>query len=145
MYKKLSLVALFLFIPFTLSNAQSVKLKNYKAKNPDEVAIIELLQDYLDGWKKEDKQKILSCFHENSQYMAHRSGKYFTKKEMIETKVSDWTDVKWYDFYDPKIKIEGDKAVVDINESLNCGVFQATLQLLRENQKWLVLKHEWKP
>jgi hypothetical protein len=144
MHRKLFFVVLFLFISFTLSNAQSVKLKNYKANNPDEAAIIELLQDYLDGWKKADKQKILSCFHENSQYM-NNNRKYFTKKEMIETNISDWTGSKWYDFYDPKIKIEGDKAIVDLNESLSGGVFQATLQLLRENKKWLIVKHEWKP
>ena len=142
MHKKLFLVALFLFIPFTLSNAQSVKLKNYKAKNPDEAAIIELLQDYLEGWQKEDKQKILSCFHENSQYMDKR-GKYITKKEMIETNISDWTNSKWYDFYDPKIKIDGDKAVVNLVVARSMGIRQANLQMLRENQKWQILKQEW--
>jgi hypothetical protein len=35
MHKKLFLVALFSIFPFALFNAQSVKLNNYKANNPE--------------------------------------------------------------------------------------------------------------
>jgi hypothetical protein len=61
---------------------------------------------------------------------------------MIETHVSDWSGSKWYDFYDPKFKIDADKAIVNLTAALSEGMMNSTLPLVRKNQKWQILKQE---
>jgi hypothetical protein len=145
MFKKLSLVTLFLVIPFMLSYAGWTPLKDYKAKNADEEAIVYVLQGLSEGWKKKDKQQILSFFHENAQFV-NMQLKPISKDQMVQTEVKDWGISKvWYGYYDVKIKIDGEKATVNALQMTSAGDFPVNLQMLRENQKWLVLKSEWQP
>ena len=117
------------------------KIARLQGKNSDETAIIEKLHEYLEGLKTEDKEKVLSCCHESIQLMDWH-GKYLTKKEMRETNVSDWVFSKWHGFYDPKIKISGNKANVDLVLARSMCIISITFQMLRENEKWLLLKQE---
>ena len=144
MHKKFVLAALFLLIPFTLCYGQSIKLQDYKAKNSDETAIIEKLNEYLEAVKAEDKEKVLSCCHESIQLMDWH-GNYLTKKEMRNTNVSDWVFSKWYGFYDPKIKLDGNEANVDLLLARSKAIIPITFQMLRKNEKWLLLKQERHP
>jgi hypothetical protein len=128
-----------------LSFAGWTPLKDYKAKNEDEAAILDVLKGLSEGWKKKDKQQILSFFHENAQFV-NMSLKPISKDQMIQTEVKDWGIARvWYGYYDVKIKIDGDKATVNALQMTSAGDFPVNFQMLRENQKWLVLKHEWKP
>jgi len=144
MHKKIALAALLLLIPFTLCYGQSIKLQDYKAKNSDEVVVIEKLNEYLEAVKTKDKEKVLSCCHESIHLMDWH-GNYLTKKEMRNTNVSDWVFQKWYGFYDPKIKIDGNKAHVDLVLSRSMGLIPITFLMFRENEKWLLLKQERHP
>jgi hypothetical protein len=146
MFKKLSLVTLFLLIPFMLSYAQFISLKDYKAKNPDEEAIVEVLQSLSEGWRKKDKQQILSFYHKNAQFVDW-NGKYISKEQMIGTEVKDWGPPSkvWYGYYDVKIEIDGDKAAVNLTEMRSYGPYMVNMQMVRENEKWLILQHEWRP
>jgi len=129
---------------FTFSYAQSIKLQDYKPKNQDEVAIIQMLTIYLEGWQNRDKQKILACCDDNIELMDYR-GKYLTKKEMLETNVKDWEGSKWVDFRDPKIVIDGNKATVNLGVIRSKSYIESNLQMLRRNQQWLILKQELQP
>jgi len=143
--KILSLVTLFLLIPFMLSYAGWTPLKDYKAKNEDEEAIVDVLKGLSEGWKKKDKQQILSFFHENAQFVNMRL-KTISKDQMIQTEFKDWGIASaWFGYYDVKIKIDKDKATVNALQMTSAGDFPVNFQMLRENQEWLVLKHEWKP
>ena len=145
MLKKLSFATLFLLIPFMLSYAGWTPLKDYKAKNEDEEAIVDVLKGLSEGWKKKDKQQILSFFHENAQFVNMRL-KTISKDQMIQTEFKDWEIANvWFGYYDVKIKIDADKATVNALQMTSAGDFPVNFQMLRENQKWLVLKHEWKP
>jgi len=116
-----------------------------KAKNPDEEAIVEVLQSLSEGWRKKDKLQILSFYHENAQFM-NAKREYISKEQMIRTEVKDWKLARvWYGYYDVKIEIDGDRAAVNVTEMTKAGHFTVNLQMLRENQKWLILKHEWQP
>jgi hypothetical protein len=53
---------------------------------------------------------------------------------MIETHFSDWNGSKWYDFYDPKIKIVGNKAMVNLTAALGGGMMNSTLPLVRKTK-----------
>ena len=53
---------------------------------------------------------------------------------MIETHVSDWSGSRWYDFYDPKIKIVGNKAIVNLTAALSGGMMNSTLPLVRKTK-----------
>ena len=134
MHRKLIFAALFLLVPFTLCYGQSIRLRDYKAKNSDETAVIEKLHDCLNGLNTENKEKVLFCCHKSIQLMDWY-GKYLTKKEMRETNVSDWVCAKLLGFYDPKIKIEGNKANVDLVLVRSRSVTPITFQMLRENQR----------
>ena len=142
MWKKLFFLILILLIPFTFSYAQSIKLQDYKPKNQDEVSVIQMLKGYLEGWQTKDKQKILACCLDNVELM-ERHGKYLTKKEMIKTNVDNWTSSKWYDFYDPMIMFDGNKATVNAFVARAKGNIGLYLQMLRKNQQWLILKQEY--
>ena len=142
MCKKLFLPNLLLLIFFSYSYAQSIKLQDYIPKNQDEVAIIQMLKSYSEGWQTKDKQKILACCNDNIELMDYH-GKYLTKTEMIKTNVNDWTTTTWFGFYDPKIMIDGNKATVNLGVATGKRYMALTLRMLRENQKWLILKHEY--
>jgi hypothetical protein len=142
MWKKLFLPTFLLLIFFSFSYAQSIKLQDYKPKNQDEVAIIQVLKTYLEGWQNRDKQKILTCCSDNIELMDYR-GKYLTKKQLTETNVDDWDRQQWFGLYDPKIMIDGNKASVNIGVARGKSYIELTLQMLRENQQWLILKHQY--
>jgi mRNA-degrading endonuclease YafQ of YafQ-DinJ toxin-antitoxin module len=145
MNKILSFIALFLLISFTLSYAGWTPLKDYKAKNEEEEAIVNVLKGLSEGWKKKDKQQILSFFHENAQFV-NMNLKLLSKDQMIQKEFKDWGLPRaWYDYYDIEIKIDGDKATLNALQMTSAGNFPVNLQMLRENQKWSVLKYEWKP
>ena len=59
MYKKLIFLTLFLIIPFTLSYAESILLKDYKPKNSDEEEIVSLLNKYEVNWNSGNVQGFL--------------------------------------------------------------------------------------
>jgi hypothetical protein len=129
-----------------LSYAQSISLKDYKPKNPDEEAIVKVLESLSEGWRKRDKQKILPLYHENAQFMDSKA-KYISKERMIGTELKDWGPQSkvWYGYYDVKIEIDGDKAAVNLNGLTSFGLYMANMQMVRENEKWLIIEHEWKP
>ena len=128
-----------------LSYAGWTPLKDYKEKNEDEEAIVNVLKGLSEGWKKKDKQQILSFFHENAQFV-NMSLKTISKDQMIQTEFKDWGIARaWFGYYDVKIKIDGDKATVNALQMTSAGDFPVNFQMIRENQKWLVLKYEWKP
>lgn len=142
MWKKLFLQTFLLLIFLTFSYAQSIKFQDYKPKNQDEVAIIQMLKTYLEGWQNRDKQKIFACFDDNIELMDFH-GKYLTKKEMIKTNIEDWDRQKWFNFYDPKIMIDGNSATVDIGVARGKSYVGLTLEIIRQNQQWLILKHQY--
>jgi hypothetical protein len=142
MCKRLFLPTFLVLIFFAFSYAQSIKLQDYKPKNQDEAAIIQMLKTYLEGWQNRDKEKIFACFDDNIELMDFH-GKYLTKKEMIKTNVDDWDRQQWFGLYDPKIMIDGNKATVNIGVARGKSYIGLTLQILRENQQWLILKHQY--
>ena len=146
MLKKIILVIAIMLIPFMLSYAQNVPLKDYKAEAQNEKEIVDVLQALSDGWKTKDKEQILSYCNENAQF-SDLSGSYISKEKMLGQEVSDWgpKSKKWYGYYDVNMKIDGDKAEVTCNEMRSYGFHKATMQLIKEDQKWQILQYDWQP
>ena len=127
-----------------LTYAQNVSLKDYKAKNQDEEAIADVLQSLSEGWKKKDKQQILEYCHENALFDDF-SGSNISKEKMVGQEVSDWGPLSkaWYGYYDVNIEIDGNIANVNCTEMRSYGPYEVKMQLVKENQKWQVLKYDW--
>jgi hypothetical protein len=66
---------------------------------------------------------------------------------MIGTEVKDWGPPckVLYGYRDVKIEIEGDKAAVNLYENRKYGLYMVNIQMVRENEKWLILNYEWQP
>ena len=154
MLNKLSLLAVFLLIPLMLSCAQTVELKerktqnvaleDYAAKDQDEKAIVDVLQGVSDGWATKDKQPILSSCHADAQFM-DKSGDYVSREDMITQEVDDWgpPSKAWYGYYDLNIEINGNMARVNCIEKRDIGPKRADIIMVKEKQRWQILKYDW--
>ena len=146
MSKKLTIVFLILLIPFTLSHAQSIPLKDYRPINSDEQAVVDLLESLLEGWKNKDKRQILSLCHKRVKFL-DSSGKYITLDQMMRTDVSDWGPPgnSLYSYNDVKILTHEYNAAVNLIGKMDDSIFTINMQLIRKGDKWLIIRHEWQP
>ena len=146
MFKKISLAIVIILIPLMLSYAQNVPLKDYKAETQDEKEIIGVLEGLSDGWRKKYKQQILSYCNENVQF-SDLGGSHFSKEKMLSQEVSDWgpKTKNFFGYYDVKMRIDGEMANVNCFEMRSYGLYTVTMQLIKEDQKWQILKYDWQP
>ena len=154
MCKKLLLMTIFFLISFMLSCAQTVQveeqkapniaLKDYVPNNQDEEAIADVLQSLSNGWTNQDKQQILSSCHADAYFM-DKSGNYVSRADMIIQEVNDWgpPSKAWYGYYDLNIEINGNMANVNCVEMRSPGPFKAKFIMIREKQRWQILKYDW--
>ena len=56
-------------VTFLLVACGDASLESYKPKDQDEADIISLLKKYKNAINNDDKQKLLSCFHNDSKFM----------------------------------------------------------------------------
>ena len=145
MIQKISLILSFLLIPFIFSYAQNVPLKDFKAKNADEEAIANVLHDLSEGFKNKDKKQIFSLCRENVEF-TDVSGNIYTKEQMMSKKATEWgpKSKAWYGYYNIDMAVEGDKVDVNCMEMRSYGLYKVKMLLIKENQKWQILKYDWK-
>ena len=144
MYKKLIFLTLFLIIPFTLSYAESILLKDYKPKNSDEEEIVSLLNKYEVNWNSGNVQGFLDLWHENAKIM-HGGYNYqkqiATKEEFKTIMPRNQAEDGRLKLGTPKINISGKEATVNIMDE---GVdfywsYLDTFNLIKENNRWLFM------
>ncbi len=148
MYKKLIFLTLFLIIPFTLSYAESILLKDYKPKNSDEEEIVSLLNKYLVNWNSGNVQGFLDLWHENAKIM--HGGYYYEKriatKEEFKTIMPKLLDERGRSkLGTPKIDISDKEATVSImRESVDWdSSWLHTFKLIKENNRWLFMSSKY--
>jgi hypothetical protein len=115
-------------------------LKEYKAKTPDEAAIIKLLIQYQDAWNSHDIQKFISLFAKGGTYMPCST---YTTYPIASQKCQDATKtnfgtLKFETYYDPLISVNGDKAVVKALIETGAYLADYTFTLQRNGKDWLV-------
>jgi hypothetical protein len=149
MYKKLIFLSLFLIIPFTLSSAESILLKDYKPKNSDEEAIVSLLNKYEVNWNSGNVQGFLDLWHENAKIM--HGGYYYQKriatKEEFKTIMPKFLEEEKgrSKLGTPKIDISGKEATVNImDDSVDyMWSYLVTFNLIKENNRWLFMSSKY--
>jgi hypothetical protein len=147
MYKKLIFLTLFLIIPFTLSHAESILLKDYKPINSDEEEIVSLLNKYLVNWNG-NVQGFLDLWHENAKIMYggyHYQKRIATKEEFKTIMPKVWEERGRSKLGTPKIDISGKEATVNIMDEgvdYNYGSLR-TLNLIKENNRWLFMSFKY--
>ena len=148
MYKKLIFIALFLIIPFTLSYAESILLKEYKPKNSDEEEIVSLLNKYEVNWNSGNVQGFLDLWHENAKIM--HGGYFYEKriatKEEFKTIMPKLLDERGRSkLGTPKIDISGKETTVNImDDSVDyMRSYLVTFNLIKENNRWLFMSSKY--
>ena len=70
----------------------------------------------------------------SSREVCYRSEKVFEGLDAIHHQAGNYL-----------VKIDGDKAEVTCNEMRSYGFHKATMQLIKEDQKWQILQYDWQP
>lgn len=148
MYKKLIFLTLFLIIPFTLSYAESILLKDYKPINSDEEEIVSLLNKYLVNWNSGNVQGFLDLWHENAKIMYggyHYQKRIATKEEFKTIMPKLWEERGRSKLGTPKIDISGKEATVNIMDEGVDYYYGSirTLNLIKENNRWLFISFKY--
>jgi len=141
----LKVLLLFLMVPLTVYAAGPLPLKDYEAKNADEEAIKNALLNYVEEWNNYDREGVLSCLHEDAQCMVWGNSGTFTKDDLSNASLKKIKLERWYGFYDPKMKIETDKAVVNATLITGHSIAAHVFHMLRATDRWLITKVEYTP
>jgi hypothetical protein len=151
-FYRIVLVCLFSIAIFTPISAQQGKkfgahyLKEYHAKNADETAILDTLMQYETAFNAHDLQKMIALFTKDGIYMPCGNNyiRYSISSKDCQTVLQrNFSLFGFETYYDPQIKVNGDKAA--INLLLETGAYLADYQftLQKVNQRWLVLDAEY--
>ena len=118
-------------------------LASYETKSHDEAEIIQVLMVHQDDFNNRDLDGWLSCFHENARYPDARGG-LMPVEDLPGFCSTEWARNYKFTCGPPNIKIDGDKAVVRYTyhwtSNTVTGESKMTLNLIRENDKWLIIK-----
>jgi len=136
---------LFMMVPLTVYAVSPLPLKDYEAKNADEEAIKNVLLNYVEEWNNYDREGVLSCLHEDAQCMVWGNSGTFTKDDLSNASLKKMKPRRWYGFYDPKMKIEADKAVVNATLMTGHSIVAHEFHMLRGTDRWLIMKVEYTP
>ena len=65
---------------------------------------------------------------------------------MMSKKATEWgpKSKAWYGYYNIDMAVEGDKVDVNCMEMRSYGLYKVKMLLIKENQKWQILKYDWK-
>ena len=68
-----------------------------------------------------------------------------TKDDLSNASLKKIKKGRWYGFYDPKIKTEADKAVVNATLITAHSIAAHVFHMLRGTDRWLIMKVEYTP
>ena len=150
MYRRLVLLfwGLF-FVAFTLGCVTSGggRIESYKPKTTAESEITKCLMDLQEAFNREDLAGCLSHYHKNAQLQTSPSGTMGSKKDYSNRLAELWGFGTRRDYAAPDIKVNGDQAVVKIGYTWEMrearGDTQAEYDMIREGDKWLIMKFKY--
>ena len=139
---KRALLIGFIISALLLFNSCDTPLNKYKPKSDDEKQIIALLNTYADDCNKKDLAGIQATFLKDGIYYGGR-GATIKASEIITSDPEFWTSFGELRLYDPKITINDNEAKLTlVTRYGTAGRFHAAFTLVKENDKWLIMKRE---
>jgi len=93
-----------------------ISLKEYEPKTGDEATIIDTLIEYENGFNSHDIQKLLSFFAKDAMYRpCGKNTKYPIGSKACQNLIKyNFGSFKFETYYDPRISVNGNKAVVNL-------------------------------
>jgi len=116
-------------------------LKNYKAANPEEGAIISVIVAFEESFNKVDQQLFLSIMADEARIMHGREKKIFNKEEYARILPERIKEIGIISFSNPKIKIDGAIATVQATYGSNVVTMPYLFELKKYGDKWLILRN----
>ena len=138
-------VILLLGVCFFLTGcaATPVPLRDYKPANPEEVAIIAVINAFEESFNKVDQKLFLSIMAEGAQIMHGAQRKIFTKEEYVHILPERIKEMGTIKFSNPKIKIERDIATVQAHYEGKIAIMSYSFELKKIGDKWLILSNAY--
>ncbi len=124
----------------------AVSLKNYKPANPEEAAVIAILIAFEENFNKGDPKGVLDVIADEAKITYGDPGnkKVGTKEEYGNVLPDRFKTVGSLWISDPKIRIEGDVAIVRTRMGSKFGeVPNYLFKLKKYGGKWLIVATEY--
>jgi len=120
-------------------------LSEYEPKNQAEQEIKALLIEYLDCRNKHDLDGLLAPFCGDAKVMQGTYGnrRYVTKKQARKTWPELFESFPRMKITNPKMEITENKAVVKFKFTANGVTHKGTQHLVKENDRWLIIKNTY--
>lgn len=137
-----SIVIIGIFIEFYFNNKEgSEKIMN---DSSEEEIILSRYKEMQQAMVDKDEAKLMEVIKDGTTF-THMSGKTQTKEEYIADIISRRLDYKAYKIENPKVTIEGNKAILKARVSLTANAygaygtypFNVTAYFEKINGKWL--------
>jgi ketosteroid isomerase-like protein len=124
--------------------AAPVALRDYKPANPDEAAIISVVIGWEDCLNNADQNKFRSIVADDAR-ITHGlpQRKIFTKEEYVKILPERIKQVGIIKFSNPKIRISGDTAKVQVYYEGKVAHMDYYLELKKSGDKWLILANSF--
>ncbi len=138
-----TLIVLVVILFFT--SCATSTLQSYEPLSSDEANIKEFLVLMERTWNDKNLDGVLAAYHDNAKIMSGKNRKMYVKKKYAET-LRGLKGAGKIRFSEPKrIKIEGDKAEVDINLTIyeHNVVLSCKFILVRSLNGWLIMKRTY--
>ena len=120
--------------------------KQVKQTSPDEQAIFRLFSDMESAWNKQDADTYITFWHPDLKLKlgTSQSPKYYSKSEYAKVLPERMAEFGPYKMVNPKIlKLEGDRAKAKVIVRKEQRDYKNVFNLLRENNRWLIVSNEW--
>ena len=124
--------------------AGQAKLADYQPKSTEEKEVLDLI---IKADTTNDLSEHLACYHDNASIKIPERGEYQrtgSKQEYKEAlEKGFWNDIDRDTLVGPTIMVMGDKATVKCSNHSEGITFRHTFDLIKENEKWFIVKHNW--
>jgi len=124
----------------------AVSLKSYKPANPEEAVIISTLMGFEKSYDSGEQKAVLELFADDARITTGdpRNKKVVTKEEYGKILPERFKTVGSLWISDPKIRIEGDMAIVKTTVGSKFGeVPNYIFKLKKYGDKWLIIATEY--
>jgi hypothetical protein len=129
----------FFLIMFVVFSGCVTTLQSYQPKNPEEMAIKELLLRWESTYNNHDVAGNLATWNDKAQIMYGPERKIASKKEYPNFLPERMKAVPSLKLGAPDIKVAGDKCEVSSTISVGNTSVPATFHLIKENNLWSIM------
>lgn len=146
MKKSILFITTYLSVLLMIFGCAQIKMADYQPKSAGEKEVLGNLIAYDKALKNRNLEEAMACIHDNATIKlpsADRRAPVVSKRQFGEyLEAGNWAETSVI-LVNPSITTRGDKATLKCSSAATNVIVKHTFNLIKENEKWSIMKIDY--